>query len=87
MPCPYCGSRKVSNEYTYRTYDVSNEFVAIDHVECGRCGGLYSRTVRENLRTGRRKVIVSKGSPVPGAVSCSMKGSNTFRRLLRRLRR
>ncbi len=88
MKCPYCGSRKVSEQYTYREYDVGSEYVSIDHVECGKCGGFYSKTVRNNPSTGRRKVIVSKGSPIPGTVSYSKKRSRgILGRFSRRLRR
>ena len=88
MACPYCGSRKTVGQRTVREYDVGDEYVAIDHVECGRCGGFYSKTVRNNPSTGRRKVIVSKGSPIPGTVSYSRKQSGSiFSRLFRRLRR
>lgn len=62
MPCPYCGSRRISEEYTLRTYDLPQEWVAINHVLCAKCGECYSKTIRENIATGKRKVTVSKKS-------------------------
>ncbi len=57
MSCPYCKSRKTNSAQTVRFYDVRGETIAIDHVECGRCGAVYSMTVRENPSTGERRVI------------------------------
>ena len=59
MACPYCGSRKVSEERTVQTFDLPDEWVAISQVRCFKCGSYYSKTIRDNLRTGRRKVTVS----------------------------
>jgi len=62
MSCPYCGSRKTLEEYTVRTFDLPEEWVAINHVLCAKCGECYSKTVRDNLKTGKRRVVVSKKS-------------------------
>ena len=32
MACPYCNSRKIAEEYTVQTYDLRDEFVAINHI-------------------------------------------------------
>ena len=84
MPCPYCRSRKVREERTVRTYDLPDEWVAINNVQCGKCGCTYSKTIRDNLRTGRRRVVVSKGSgyaPVP-----SRNAKRSIRQRIRDLR-
>ncbi len=60
MSCPYCRSRKVREEHTVRTYDLPDEWVAINNVQCGKCGCCYSKTIRDNIRTGRRRVVVRK---------------------------
>ena len=62
MSCPYCGSSRTAEEYTVRTFELGNEWVAINHVLCARCGECYSKTVRDNLRTGTRRVTVSRKS-------------------------
>ena len=62
MPCPFCGSRRTLEEYTVRTFDLPEEWVAINHVLCAKCGECYSKTVRDNLRTGKRRVTVSRKS-------------------------
>ncbi len=61
MRCPYCGSRRISDEYTAQTYDLPDEWVAVDHVRCGKCGATYTKTIRENLETGERRVITAAG--------------------------
>ena len=61
MSCPYCGSRKVAEEHTVQTYDLKDDWIAINQVLCGKCGARYSKTIRENPRTGRRKVFCTKG--------------------------
>ncbi len=61
MACPYCRSRKTAEEYTVQTYDLRNDWIAINRVQCGRCGAYYSKTIRENPRTGKRRVFVTKG--------------------------
>ena len=38
MACPYCRSRKVREEYTVQTYDLKEDWIAINHVQCGKCG-------------------------------------------------
>jgi len=62
MACPYCGSLRTVEEYTVRTYDLPNELVAINHVLCARCGECYSRIIREDSSTGRRRSKVSRMS-------------------------
>lgn len=57
MPCPYCKSRKVTESETIATYDVRDEYIAIDRIICGKCGESYQKMIRQNLRTGTRKVI------------------------------
>ncbi len=66
MSCPYCGSRKVLEEYTVKTFDLPNEIVAINHVLCAKCGECYSKTIRDNLATGKRRVVVSRTSYLSG---------------------
>ena len=66
MACPYCNSRKIAEEYTVQTYDLRDEFVAINHIQCGKCGAYYSKTIRENPYTGKRKVFCAKGSYLTG---------------------
>ena len=66
MACPYCRSRKVREEYTVQTYDLKEDWIAINHVQCGKCGAYYSKTIRENPRTGKRKVFCTKGSYLTG---------------------
>ena len=41
MACPYCRSRKVREEYTVQTYDLRDDWIAINHVQCGKCGASY----------------------------------------------
>ena len=79
MSCPYCGSRKVSEEYNVRTYEVRDEWIAINEVQCGKCHAYYSKTIRDNIRTGKRKVTISK-TDGGYQTSCSRKPG-----LLRRL--
>ena len=62
MACPYWNSRKIAEEYTVQTYDLRDEFEAINHIQCGKCGAYYSKTIRENPYTGKRKVSCTKGS-------------------------
>lgn len=81
MACPYCSSKKIENEINVRRFNLNGEFITIDHVECSKCGGYYTRTIRINPATGNRKTIISKGSPIPGAVSVSKK--KTLREKLR----
>ncbi len=67
MACPYCGSRKVAEEYTVQTYDLIKEFVAVNEIRCAKCGSTYSKTIRENPNTGRRRVTIGRGSYYTGA--------------------
>ena len=62
MSCPYCKSRKANSAQNIRFYEVRGETIAIDHIECGRCGAVYSVTVRENTSTGERIVLYGKVS-------------------------
>ncbi len=73
MACPYCRSRKVAEEYTIQTYDLPDEFVAINHVECGKCHAYYTKTIRENYRTDKRRTIITKGSFLTDSVSRNVK--------------
>lgn len=85
MTCPYCGSRKVADEYTVRTYDVGDEWIAINELQCGKCHAHYSKTIRDNIRTGKRKVTISK---TEGGYQVSANRSKGFiGRLFGRLRR
>lgn len=62
MSCPYCKSKRMNSTQNVYLYDVRGETIAIDHVECGRCGAVYSMTVRENPSTRERRVIYGKVS-------------------------
>lgn len=62
MSCPYCKSKRMNSAQTVRFYDVRGETIAFDHIECGRCGAVYSVTTRENTSTGEKRVIYGKVS-------------------------
>ena len=62
MSCPFCKSKKINGTQKVRFYDIRGATIAIDHIECGGCGAVYSMTVRENPSTGERRVIYGKVS-------------------------
>ena len=78
MACPYCGSRKKAEEYTVRTYSAGDEWVGINEIQCAKCREFYSETVRNNIRTGKRRVTVS------GAVRSCGKKKGLVKRLFGR---
>ena len=68
MACPYCNSRKIAEEYTVQTYDLRDEFVAINHIQCGKCGAYYSKTIREQEEGVLHQRFVPYGQPTPAVL-------------------
>ena len=60
MPCPYCKSRKVEEEYTVQVYELRDEAVYINNVLCAKCGHRYTRTIRDNYLTGKSRSFTTK---------------------------
>ena len=60
----YCNSRKIAEEYTVQTYDLRDEFVAINHIQCGKCGVLLQDDPRESVY--RQQEGVHQGSYLTG---------------------
>jgi len=65
MSCPYCRSRKVAGERTVHVYDVRDETIAVNQVKCGKCGAVYSKTIRENPYDGKRRITINKSGAPP----------------------